>query len=934
MKKTFSTLVLFSVCTMALNLSPHNIANEQLPNNIQNINFSIWNGNWIKNLKLPSSPNANTVVNIHNMAWYGTKVDLKKTDLASYVQILNIVRDSNVKFKYNVSSHKWHVGNDKSVKNSHLIVDNKVTTYYTYNGAWASKLNLPALVKNDSLLIIKSSASYDSTISGHLEYGQEFPISSGDTYVFRYNIDSSTWKAIGIPNYIKIGKYGYVHNTRKPVNLNPFYIDNQQLPSKYNQINFLLFNGNWASDIKLPEQSKANDIVNFANNASYDTHVDVSKTDIAQYVKTLIFVRRAKTKFTYNASLGKWHVGINKSVHNSTLVMEDDLVVNYSIYNGAWADTINLPKSAKNHSLLIIDSSAYLDTTIQGNIDGASSYRISSGDTYVFKYNAGNQKWTAISVPRTIHNGQDGTYINVTKPLTEVKFANGNWCGTLELPASAQNGAVVMMNSTATLNTTINSVHTNFKGTMVLKKGDYYKFIYNSAKNVWEVKESPVRKYEVNMLISGNIPNMSAPLMKIHSADANWEEVVTLPSVAKIDDRVIISTDASYDFTVNMRNKEFRMRKGESLEFIYSSKGWTCPAKKGLKTPPAGLVLRGKANNSYCDFPRTGVEGGYCQIAWADLEPSEGNFDFHLIDDALKEARNYNSLHNTDFKVLLRIRTGVYSPEWIKNRVGSIDWYFKNKDDKHRLPIFWEEPFQNEYKKLMQKLADKYDYNNNVGLVAASMCMTKHTEIMWNRTGRTEVNQINMQHLRQAHDTQNQPVPYSNEKDYACLRNQIQIHKDVWENTPTIFGSHLYQVYNISTGDHSSKYDKTIALFDYCTSTLGKRCILGNNSLLHTENNTDANINRAITYVSNKGFNTYYQTHVFADSTKGFNFDNLIVAINHASSWGAMMVELPMGWDCSYGNEMTEDKLKCTDASYKSIFLKDGRDALKANIKE
>ena len=306
-----------------------------------------------------------------------------------------------------------------------------------------------------------------------------------------------------------------------------------------------------------------------------------------------------------------------------------------------------------------------------------------------------------------------------------------------------------------------------------------------------------------------------------------------------------------------------------------------------IKTPPAGLVMRGKTKYSYCDLARGNLDGGYCQIAWADLEPTEGNYDFHLIDDALVAAQAYNTAHNLDstngFKVLIRLRTGIYSPDWVKNKVGSIEWYFRRLDDKHQLPIFWETPFQNEYKKVMQTLSDRYDNNDDIGLVAASMCMTKHTEIMWNRTGRREVNADNMENLLSARDVHGNSVPYSNRKDYMCLEKQIDIHTEVWKRTPTIFGSHLYQMYDEDDGSHTPHYNKTIKLFNYCTDTLGKRCIVGNNSLLHTENNTDYNINRAITEMSDKGFNTYYQTHVFKDnSNKSFDFDDLQVAIDHA----------------------------------------------------
>lgn len=358
-----------------------------------------------------------------------------------------------------------------------------------------------------------------------------------------------------------------------------------------------------------------------------------------------------------------------------------------------------------------------------------------------------------------------------------------------------------------------------------------------------------------------------------------------------------------------------------------------------LKPIPAGLVMRGKTKQSYCEPPRGEIDGGYCQIAWSDLEPTKNNYDFTLLDNAIEEARAYNVAHNLSdeegYKVLIRIRTGIYSPSWVMSEAGSVDWYFRNSGDKYDLPIFWEASFQNLYKELMQKLADRYDNNPTVGLVAASMCMTKHTEIMWNRTGRTEVNALNMQSLRGATNTDNSSAQYTNEKDYQCLKNQVNIHKDAWKRTSTIFGSHLYQKYNYENGSHQPIYGTAVELFDYCTATLGTRCIIGNNSLLHTENNTDWNINKAISALATRHYATYYQTHVFKDGgSKSFDFDNLKTALTHAANWGAVFVELPMGWDCKSGSEVTTgDKTTCDDAEYKSTLLRPYRAALQRNLK-
>ena len=310
-----------------------------------------------------------------------------------------------------------------------------------------------------------------------------------------------------------------------------------------------------------------------------------------------------------------------------------------------------------------------------------------------------------------------------------------------------------------------------------------------------------------------------------------------------------------------------------------------------------------------------------------------------MIEEAIEKAKVYNTQHNQSdkdgFKVLIRIRTGIYSPNWVKEEVGSINWYFKRKDDVHDLPIFWESKFQKLYKNMMKILANRYDNNEVIGVVAAAMCMTKHTEIMWNRTGRREVRPMNMVNLRAARDADGNLVPYTNEKDYNCLKNQVKIHRDTWKRTSTIFGSHLYQVYDYTDGSKSENYDKALDIFNYCTTVLGQRCILGNNSLLHTENNYDFNINKALSTFANKGFETYYQTHIFKESShRNFNFDNLVTVLDLASSWKAVMIELPMGWDCPSGEEIdTLDKTTCTDADYKSTLLQSGRAKLKANVK-
>ena len=396
----------------------------------------------------------------------------------------------------------------------------------------------------------------------------------------------------------------------------------------------------------------------------------------------------------------------------------------------------------------------------------------------------------------------------------------------------------------------------------------------------------------------------------------------------------------------------------------------------GLKQPPSGLVRRGKGEHtsSYCDLARgINIDGGYCQLLWSDLQSAPFNqkyylslkpkyqkkyiqsrFDFSKINQAIKVAQKFNAkklqrlnkegtnhpqLPDTEtFKVLLRSRTGVYSPQWVKDSVGTITWYFKNfkANQTYQLTLFWTSYYQNAYQDMMQVLAWQYDDHPLIGGVAASMCMTVHSETMWNRTGRSniphsnpaikkELREINMTAMRHSSLGSDK---YTNHKDYRCLERQVETH-DVWKKTPTFFGSHPYQelFLNTRTANIASQVsdityvmedsrkevtlenkNKTLNLFHYCRSVLGQRCILGNNSLKDSDTVEDGNI---YWYLEQVGSPVYFQTNVF--KSDDFQFNELIKTLRNAGHWHGLMVEVPMGWDCKGINSKTECSKKQAD---------------------
>ncbi|MEC4724364.1 hypothetical protein HWQ46_02225 [Shewanella sp. D64] len=350
----------------------------------------------------------------------------------------------------------------------------------------------------------------------------------------------------------------------------------------------------------------------------------------------------------------------------------------------------------------------------------------------------------------------------------------------------------------------------------------------------------------------------------------------------------------------------------------------------------SGLILRGKTSGSYCDIPRGHVDGGYCQIHWKDLEPAQRQLNFFMIENALIKAAEYNEENNRTgqnrYKVFLRIVTGISSPDWVKEQVGSIPWHFRDTRTTDVLPLFWEVSYQDLYASMMHRLGVIYDGNDLVGGVAGSMCMTKFAETMWNRTGRPEVRSININRMVNAVNPAGNRAGYNNNKNIACLKRQIRIHKNKWKTTPTYLGTHFYQKYSLITGNATNSPKITREIFDYCrrANMLGERCVLGNHSL--TDNRQYEGTIYAL--LREYGEPLYYQTEVFLDGRWGngktFTYQDLISTLSVGAQWDGHLIELPMWWDC----EDVHNKTDCSNAladERSSGDLDSGRRVLKAN---
>ncbi|MFH0866442.1 MAG: T9SS type A sorting domain-containing protein, partial [Bacteroidota bacterium] len=117
---------------------------------------------------------------------------------------------------------------------------------------------------------------------------------------------------------------------------------------------------------------------------------------------------------------------------------------------------------------------------------------------------------------------------------------------------------------------------------------------------------------------------------------------------------------------------------------------------------------------------------------WKNIEPSEGNFDFSRIDDAIARATMLNKT------IQLIIVPGFYSPDWVLSQIDSCEGYLISPDtlpapcgklkmivpygvdggDTLWFPLPWNSLYKQKWQNFLVALAQKYNSNSTVVSIA------------------------------------------------------------------------------------------------------------------------------------------------------------------------------------------------------------------------
>lgn len=353
------------------------------------------------------------------------------------------------------------------------------------------------------------------------------------------------------------------------------------IPSGYTELDFNISNGNWVENLYLPKSANNNDQIRINSTAGYAAYLDTSNTDLP--IESLKIINGTSYTFIYNSAQQKWLISANavtptNGVADFIIPNSTSSIQQITVKDGAWAKQISLPNSATDGTLFrVVSTAAYNSQLNTTNLLFPSSFTVKKGDDFWFKYNKELNKWVPESLkPYTLNAASvGGTISSINAPLTEINFSNTSYVASIQLPAVARDRDRVVFKSTSTNAATISNNNTDTQATLKLKNGDRYEFMYVADKAKWTLVSAPVLTLQAKNLTNKQIPNTEQPTTRIKLGDANWQPSLNLPITAKVGDKVILDSLATWNSTVTANNGLSQViKKGESQRYIYTATGW------------------------------------------------------------------------------------------------------------------------------------------------------------------------------------------------------------------------------------------------------------------------------------------------------------------------------------------------------------------------
>ncbi|MGI4779016.1 MAG: zinc-dependent metalloprotease family protein [Janthinobacterium lividum] len=371
------------------------------------------------------------------------------------------------------------------------------------------------------------------------------------------------------------------------VTLSPNAIGNSgNIPGSYTSVDFHTWDGDWSPTLTLPKSAPSGATITIYAHATYASNVVLANTDLP--LRTTTMVAGDTLKFTYDSATARWLAKLpeySPASVGAAVPGNGNKLGRYAMYDGNWVPLVTLPASAPPGAVMVVASRATWDSAVAPtNVLQASTMRMSTGEQYAYVFHPELKKWYLVASPVTAIGPQqtDGGAMRLTtRPRTELVLPTGTRPMSIRLPASAGDRDRIRISSAAADVQTIRNDSVDFTGTLQLRAGDAYEFMWIAEKSRWTLMSAPSRSYNAQAMAGGRVPDTTAPVTRVQAYDGNWLPTLSLPTRAKPGDRVVMASAATWSFQVVPGGAPASfasqpMTNGDTIAFVVDPAGrWT-----------------------------------------------------------------------------------------------------------------------------------------------------------------------------------------------------------------------------------------------------------------------------------------------------------------------------------------------------------------------
>jgi hypothetical protein len=367
MKKYFLAVVLSTISALGwaqTYLSPNKLGSGNLPGSYPDLIFTLSDGNWTPQIKLPSTANENASIKIISYASYKTQVLQTNTDVP--LPALTISRGQTLQYRYIAKNLRWEVvaptiwAHNNGMPMDLAAGTDRIVRVRMKDDAWTPSLVLPATASGEDVLLIQSSATSNSAISANnVLHASTMPLRTNDEYAFVFNKTLGKW----------------VLSKGPETKLLPSVLKQGQLPVPATPLTSLSITGQpLPQALRLPV--KAGDRDRLIVTSSVKARSTIANANV-QGMGTMTIGEGQTYEFMWNAVASSWVMMqaprdqfTLKSLSTATLPALQTPVTEVLAWDGNWLPSVTLPSHALQNDRVVVTSSAIDSFTVE---DGGTS---------------------------------------------------------------------------------------------------------------------------------------------------------------------------------------------------------------------------------------------------------------------------------------------------------------------------------------------------------------------------------------------------------------------------------------------------------------------------------------------------------------------------------------------------------------------------------